>query len=143
MSSSSKMTLYQDTLRVPEYFLYDPYEEYLDPPLQGYRLEQGSYQRIEPVDGRLPSALLGLHLEAGEGYLRLYEPARQGWLLLPPEERAARRQAEAAAAREAEARQRAELEAAQQIQSRQRAEAELERLRREIEELRRQLPPGS
>src|SRR5437660_332713 len=32
---TDKRALYQDVLRVPEYFLFDPYEEYLHPRFQG------------------------------------------------------------------------------------------------------------
>jgi Uma2 family endonuclease len=115
-----KMAIYRDTLKVREYFLFDPYAEYLDPPLQGYRLVRGKYQRIKPVDGRLPSKVLKLHLEAQGELLRFYNPETGQLLPIPPEERQARQQAEA------------EL---------QRAEAEVERLRRELEALRRRLPP--
>ncbi|HZY90598.1 MAG TPA: Uma2 family endonuclease [Gemmataceae bacterium] len=107
-----KMGLYQDTLRVREYFLFDPYAEYLDPPFQGHRLFRKRYRPIAPVRGRLPSEVLGLHLEPHEGFLRLYDLATRRWLLLPPEERQAR------------------LE----------AEAEVERLKQELEKLRRQPP---
>src|SRR5208283_3959743 len=44
-----KFALYQDVLKVGEYFLFDPYDEYLDPPLQGYRLSKGQYVRIRPI----------------------------------------------------------------------------------------------
>ncbi len=43
-----KFAIYRDEVRVAEYFLYDPRGDYLDPPLQGYRLLDGEYQRIEP-----------------------------------------------------------------------------------------------
>jgi hypothetical protein len=119
------MAIYRDTLRVPEYFLFDPWDEYLDPPLQGHRLVDGKYERIEPVDGRLPSKILGLHLEADGPQLRLYDPLSKQWLRTPPEEHEARQKAEVD-------RQRAEAD-------RQKAEAENERLRREVEELRRRL----
>ncbi len=115
-----KFQLYQDVLKVREYFLFDPYGEYLQPPLQGYRLRQGRYGRIRPVKGRLPSQVLGLHLEAVGEQLRLYKPAPGAWLLTALEQaevhKAARVQTEAARAQ---------------------AEAELDRLRREVEALRR------
>jgi Uma2 family endonuclease len=107
-----KMHLYQDTLRVREYFLFDPYAEYLEPPFQGHRLFRKRYRPIEPVKGRLPSEVLGLHLEPHDGFLRLYDQATRRWLLLPPEEHQAL------------------LE----------AEAEVERLKQELEKLRRQPP---
>jgi Uma2 family endonuclease len=58
-----KWVLYRDRLRVPEYFLFDPFEEYLKPSMQGYRLVEDQYVAIGPEAGRLPSAVLGLHLE--------------------------------------------------------------------------------
>jgi hypothetical protein len=87
-----KYRLYQDTLKVREYFLFDVLEHYLDPPLQGYRLRQGRYRPIRPVHGRLPSQVLGLHLERSGHELRLHEPT-SAWLLTP-DERALRAEAE-------------------------------------------------
>jgi Uma2 family endonuclease len=108
-----KFDLYQDILRVREYFLFDPDADYLDPPQQGYRLARGRYTPIRPVAGRLRSRVLGLHLERNERQLRLYDPETERWLPTPQE-------------RETQAEE-----------ARRRAEAEVERLRREIEELRR------
>ncbi len=116
-----KFELYRDVLKVQEYFLFDPFEDYLKPAFQGFRLENGEYIRIDFVDGRLPSEVVGLHLERDGSELRLWNPVT-GLRLPTPEE--ARHQAEERAEREAAAR---EL-----------AEAETARLRREIEELRRQ-----
>jgi Uma2 family endonuclease len=115
-----KLNLYRDTLRVKEYFLFDPLADYLDPPLQGFRLRHGKYVPIKPVEGRLPSQVLGLHLERDGDRLRLYDPRTEEWLPTPAE---AAEQAEAARVQEARARQRAEAEAA--------------RLRRELQRLRR------
>jgi Uma2 family endonuclease len=129
----NKKLLYRN-LGVREYFLFDPYEEYLHPPLQGHRLIEGEYQPIDAVAGRLPSLLLGLHLESSEGFLRLYDPATQSWLPTPPEEHQALLQSEAA-------RQQAEARRAQEEEARRRAEAEVQQLRQEIERLRGQLPP--
>ena len=42
-------------LGVREYFLYDPLGEYLRPPLQGYRLQDGKYQRLLPGSRRQQS----------------------------------------------------------------------------------------
>jgi len=58
-----KLVLYRDVLRVPEYFQFDPTEDYLKPPFQGHRLVGGDYQPIPAVHGRLPSQILELHLE--------------------------------------------------------------------------------
>ena len=70
-----KFRIYQEDLKVREYFLFDPLDEYLDPVLQGYRLVEGDYRPIEPVAGRLPSEVLGLHLEADGIFVRLFDPA--------------------------------------------------------------------
>jgi Uma2 family endonuclease len=119
----TKFALYRDVLKVKEFFLFDPRDEYLKPPFQGYRLVKGQYVAIKPRAGRLPSRILGLHLERDGEHLRLWNPAT-GQYLLPPEE----------------GRDRAEAEAERQAGARQRAEAEVQRLRREIEELRGRRP---
>ncbi|MFN8556729.1 MAG: Uma2 family endonuclease [Dehalococcoidia bacterium] len=63
-------------LGVQEYFLYDPCEEYLRPPLQGYRLVQGDYHPIPPQpDGSLPSATLDVDLLLMGGELRFRDRA--------------------------------------------------------------------
>jgi Uma2 family endonuclease len=115
-----KWALYRDVLKVPEYFQFDPTEDYLKPPMQGFRLIGEEYVPIEPVAGRLPSEVLGLHLERDGTELRLYDPAT-GQRLLTPQEHAD------------EAERRAE-EADRQLAA---ARAENERLRRELDELRR------
>ena len=82
----TKFELYRDTLRVQEYFLFDPRRDYLDPPLRGYRLRQGEYRPIRPTAaGRLPSRVLGLELERVGQVLRLYDPSSGGWLPTPQE----------------------------------------------------------
>ena len=81
-----KFVLYRDELKVKEYFLFDPYSEYLDPALQGYRLNRGRYVPIKPLDRRLPSKVLNLHLEREGRNLRLYDPIEKKWLLTPQEE---------------------------------------------------------
>jgi len=75
IDKGKKFRIYQDDLKVLEYFLFDPLDEYLDPVLQGYRLVNGEYQAIEPVNGRLPSEVLGLHLQADGIFVRLFNPA--------------------------------------------------------------------
>jgi Uma2 family endonuclease len=114
----TKRALYA-MLGVREYFLYDPLGEYLQPPLQGYRLQEGEYQRMSPGgEGELASQELGLELRPEEGRLRLVNPATGAHLLTPAEVQAAWR-AEATA-RQAEA------------TARRAAEAEVERLRAEL-----------
>src|SRR6185369_5193736 len=112
----TKFVLYRDTLKVKEYFQFDPFGDYLEPRLLGYRLRADRYVGIRPVAGRLPSQVLGLQLEAVGDRLHFYDPSTGGWLPTPDE---ARWQAEAA-------RQQAE-------RAQQQAEAEIERLRRELE----------
>lgn len=103
-------------LGVRGYCLYDPLGEYLRPPLQGYRLQEGEYQRLPSGDeGRLTSQPLGLELRLEDGRLRVFNPTTSERLLTP---------AEALAARRTEA------------YARRAAEAELERLRAELARLR-------
>jgi len=113
---ATKFQLYQNVLRVTEYFLFDPLGDYLDPQLQGHRLVKGRYVPIRPVKGRLPSKVLGLHFEANDKELRLFDPSTGDWLLTADETDAAWENAEMA---------------------RQLAEAEVARLRAELDALRR------
>jgi hypothetical protein len=116
-----KFGIYRDILRISEYFLFDPTDDYLAPPLQGFRLVSGEYATIEPIAGRLPSQVLSLHLEREGPKLRVFDPATGQRLPTRLEARtAAERRADSA-------------EAAQC-----RLTEENERLRREIETLRRQ-----
>ncbi len=117
-------------LGVQEYFLYDPLGEYLQPPLQGYRLQEGEYERMLPGgEGELVSHTLSLQLRVEEGRLRVINPETGERLLTPAEALAAQRAEVAARQAEAAARQAAEARAAQ-------AEADLERLRAELARLR-------
>ena len=124
VDKGKKFRIYQNDLKVREYFLFDPLGEYLKPVLQGYRLVNGEYQRIEPVDGRLPSEVLGLHLEAEGIVVRLFNPATGRRLLT----RLERIEHEQEALR---------LEQ----QARREAESEVDRLRRELEALRSEVKP--
>ncbi len=138
--TNKKLKLYRDTLRVREYFLFDPLGDYLRPSLRGYRLEEGQYVSIEMVDNRLRSEVLELNLERDGVDLRFYDPAARDRLPTPGEARS-----EAAAwklrAREAEtASLRAETFALEIEAARLRAEIEVERLRRELESLRQPKP---
>jgi Uma2 family endonuclease len=127
--TQTKRPRYEQLLRVPEYFLFDPTGDYLQPRLQGFRLEEGRYAPLELVEGRLFSPRLGLELVQQGQDLRLYDPDRGEWLLTPSElEQAHRTERERA---EAE-RQRAEAEA----RAREAVEAENARLRAELEALR-------
>ena len=125
----SKYDLYE-RLGVKEYFLFDPLDEYLRPPLQGYRLHQGRYRPLAvDADGSLWSAALGLVLHPRGEHLRLYDPERQRWLPMPQEAEAAWRAAEERAL-VAEERASVEAGARQVAEARMAtAEAELARLR--------------
>jgi Uma2 family endonuclease len=143
-----KYNLYQNVLKVREYILFDPFEEYLTPSLQGHRLMGSKYVEIPRADGKLHSEVLGLDIAREGHFLRLSDPATGRPLLtglesfrasetarhrIEQERRVAeqeKREAEAAAARAEAEKREAEAAAA-------RAEAECERLRREIEALRR------
>jgi hypothetical protein len=115
-----KFELYRDVLRVPEYFLFDPFGDYLAPQFQGYRLTAGEYRPIVTQGGRIRSRQLGLLLQPDGQHLRFVDPATGN--RLPT--RAEARQAEAEGRR---------AEAAARL----RAEAEVERLRAENAALRR------
>jgi Uma2 family endonuclease len=143
----SKFNRYRDVLKVREYFLFDPLGDYLDPRLQGYRLRGNRYQRIHPRNGRLPSQVTGLHLEAHGDMLRIWNPTTQTWLPLPAERLTeAETRATDAAARATDAELRAADAEVQATQAQVRAtnaevratqaEAEVERLRQELERLR-------
>jgi hypothetical protein len=110
--------------------MHDPTGEYLDPPLQGYRLQDGKYEKIAAdAGGGLHSEELGLLLRVEDGELNLFQPETNQRLLTYQEsaayESAARQRESEARQRESEARQR-------ESEARQRAEAEVERLRAEL-----------
>jgi Uma2 family endonuclease len=115
--TDTKFVLYRDVLKVKEYFLFDPFGDYLKPVrLRGYRLRKGEYEPITLVDGRMPSKELGLHFEVAGDTLRLYDAETKKWLLTPDEraaeeaQRADKAEREAAAAMEEVARLRRQLE---------------------------------
>jgi Uma2 family endonuclease len=106
-------------LRIPEYFLYDPTGEYLDPPLQGFRLAGSDYAAIEPSAAVLRSAELGILLRLEQRDLVLIDERTKKVLLTKADAMDAARQAEAAARQAAQQR-------AQELQ------AEIERLKKEL-----------
>jgi Uma2 family endonuclease len=118
-------------LGIQEYFLYDPTSDYLNPPLQGFRLVDGGYVRIESdAGGAIACEQLGILLRLDGSDLVMVD-ARTGQLLLTAEEAAiadAHAQAEKAQ-EEAEARRAAEAAAAAAQTRAAELEAELKRLR--------------
>jgi Uma2 family endonuclease len=154
IETTSRKTRRKDTVDKPqlyarlgvnEYFLFDPHQEYLDPPLQGHRLAGNTYVRIGPDPaGCLLSEELGLRLCVAEGLLQFYR-LDTGERLLTRAERAAREAERAAheaerATCEAERAAREAERADRESQARQAAEAEVARLR---EELARRTPPNA
>lgn len=125
----TKYHLYEQVLKVPEYFLFDPRADYLKPRLRGYRLVNGSYQPLFPVDNRLASEQLQLEIVEMGDLLRFYNPATSSFVASDEELAQRTEQEERCADREA---QRAEQEA----QHARRVEEENERLRAEIARLR-------
>lgn len=91
-----------------EYVLFDPLAEYLEPPLQGYRLVAGQYEPLPEHEGQegergLRSNMLDTVLRAKEKELALYD-RETGERLLPPQRAYERlRTVEAHAAEEAAA----------------------------------------
>jgi Uma2 family endonuclease len=131
-----KVTTYRE-LGVREYFQYDPTGDYLNPVVQGRRLDgQGQYQRIAPrwLPGGvlcLESQVLGLEVHLEDGRMRLYDAQGGFYLLTHAEEFAARQAAEQARKAEEQARK-AEEQARRAAEARITAlEAELARLRGE------------
>jgi len=55
---------------VKEYFIFDPFSEYLTPNLKGYRR---TGEEFHPIQGRIISEIMGLELIVEEDQLRLYE----------------------------------------------------------------------
>lgn len=146
IETTSRKTKKKDTIDKPqlyaqlgihEYFLFDPTSDYLDPPLQGYRLQDNQYQRIasEPSGG-LISQELDLELQINESQLNFFRRDTGERLLTNFEkaelEAAARQREFEARQREVEARQRESEERQREVEARLRAEAEVERLRAEL-----------
>jgi Uma2 family endonuclease len=89
-----------EMLGVAEYFLYDPRAEYLDPPLQGFRLVGGAYRPI-PLDdrGEIPAETLGLSFFFDEQRRIAVRDPQTGSVLLRVEEERERFAAERDSAR--------------------------------------------
>lgn len=135
---SQKFSIYRDKWKVQEYFLFDPYEEYLEPSMQGYRLIDGEYEPIEPNSaGQLYSKMVNLNLERAGEYLLLREPGTNREIVPADAQRTLDLEEELRGEQAARERMEARAKA-----DRERADAEIARLRQEMETLRREQPPG-
>lgn len=134
---TEKKLIYQDLMRVPEYFLYAPNST----DLVGYILRNGEYAKIKPEHERLPSKQLKLTLVVWYGSWASYEATWLRWAmpdgtLLPTgEERAAEAEARAeqAKAKAAEAQAKAAEAQAKTAE----AQAETRQTRQELDRERR------
>ena len=137
----TKHRLYEQVLRVPEYFLFDPTGEYLVPRLRGLRRNaEGVYAPIALTNERLFSEQLGLEVYAEGLLLRLHDPLTGVTYRTRAEKNAAiEREAQRAEQAEAEVEEAARLRldaegrADAEAQRRQEAEAEIKRLRALLE----------
>jgi len=128
---NEKKSIYEQVLRVKEYYIYDPYHE-IDPSFVGFRLMGDTYREIDFLEGFLPSDVLDLWLGERDGFLRLYDPVNAMWIG-PSRERVSEAEARVD---EAEARvDEAETRAAQESRARQQAETELAKLRATLKHL--------
>lgn len=132
-----KKQLYAE-LGVVEYVLFDPLADYLNPPLQGFRLRHGQYFPIRAdSEGALLSHELTLKLQREGTLLRFVDTLTDEPLLTPAESFARTRQESEARQlaeermRAMEQRARAELEAHQLAEQRVRVEAEARQLAEE------------
>lgn len=126
------------SIGVKEYFLFDPYAEYLRPPLAGFRRRGDAFERIEAnAHGQLVCQELGITLELDGGELVLRD-AKTGHVLLTSLEAAeAEREAAEAERRAAEeVREAAEKETSVERAARLAAEAQVRALEEELRKLR-------
>jgi Uma2 family endonuclease len=129
-----KKLIYQNQLRVPEYFWFDPFNP---DDFAGFSLQQGVYQPLNPNErNQLVSQALGLGLQLWQG---IYKGVETTWLrwanltgeVLPTAEEDERQRAEQERQRAEQERQRAEQERQRAEQERQRAEQERQRAEQE------------
>ena len=115
---------------VAEYFVYDPLAEYLEPALQGFRLADGAYAKIDPgAEGWLTCEQLGIESRLDAGKLVMRDATTQQVLMT-------RAEAEQAAWRQELAMGQGEPSARRGKQAVRAAEAKLVELRSEVQRLR-------
>ena len=131
-----KKPLYE-RLGVAELVLFDPYGEYLEPRLQGYRLDRGCYEPLPPnPDGSLDLRTIGVTARPEGERLRLVDTESGERLLWNDELEAARQAAEERAAASEERAAAAEERAAAETAARQAAEERARALAEELDRLR-------
>lgn len=108
-----------EQIGVKEYFLYDPVGSYLEPPLQGYRLQDDVYVEITQQNGRLRCETLGISFQLNGDDLEIFD-LKTGDLLLT----------EAESERQGRENER---------QARESAEANIRQLQTELDQLRNRL----
>ncbi|MEP7339633.1 MAG: Uma2 family endonuclease [Acidobacteriota bacterium] len=123
-----KKLIYQDKLRVPEYYWFAPYGG----ERAGFALKEGVYQPIEPdEEGRLVSQVFGLALVDWEGVYKRHSAPWLRWATLDgqvlptDEEMKAAAQGQAAQAQERAAQAQEQAAQAQQQAAQERHRAEL------------------
>ncbi len=125
-------------LGVQEYWQYDPTGDYLEPPLQGFRLVERNYQPLPPLavpDGilALRSEVLGLDVRLELGMFHFYDPPTNQPLLTHQEAEQARQEAE-------QARQEAEQHVRHETALRQAAEERIAELETRLTALQAERP---
>ena len=120
-----KFVLYRDVLRVPEYFQFDPTEDYLKPPMR----------RLSPAGRRLRADHAGRRPAPQRRAWPAPGARRHGTPVVRPGDRATPLTPRELAAQ-------AEQQAAQAQRRAEAAEAEIDRLNRELDELRRRPSPA-
>jgi len=132
---TDKYELYE-RLGVQEYFVFDPEAIHVKPPLKGWRLRNGTYQRIpEESDGSLLSKTLGLRLSPAGILIRVADAA-SGLPLLNGFEKARmiERQAKEDAKRAEESERIARAEARRLTEQARKAQDEFKQAQTKIEE---------
>jgi Uma2 family endonuclease len=95
----TKARRYERGWQVEEYFVFDPGQEYLSPPLRGYRLDQGKFKVIKPTAGALTSRVLGVTFSHEGARLVLWDSVTGSELLTPAEAEVVRLKTELVALR--------------------------------------------
>jgi Uma2 family endonuclease len=127
---NEKKLIYQNQMRVPDYFWYDPFNPN---DWAGFSMSQGIYQPLIPnAQNQLVSQSLGLALQRWQGHYKGIDATWLRWATLegewlPTPEEKERQRAEQERQRAEQERQRAEQERQRAEQERQRAEQEQQR----------------